>query len=120
MVLATQPTAGVVIDVSSSDTSEGTLTATQITFTTGNWDTAQVVTVTGTNDFLDDGDVAYMIDVAAAVSLDTTYNGKLSPPQFVDGYTSRPIVISDRKLSPAEELPPLSETTDSGKDNDFL
>jgi hypothetical protein len=39
-----------------------------------NWATAQTVTVTGVNDDLDDGDVAYTI-VTAATSADTIYNG---------------------------------------------
>ena len=39
-----------------------------------NWNTAQTVTVTGVNDDLDDGDVAYTI-VTAATSTDTIYNG---------------------------------------------
>ena len=30
-----------------------------LTFTTANWNTAQTVTVTGVDDCLDDGDIAY-------------------------------------------------------------
>ena len=36
---------------------------------------AQTVTVTGVDDALDDGDVAYTIVTAAATSTDVTYNG---------------------------------------------
>ena len=35
-----------------------------ITFTTGNWDTAQTVTVTGVNDDLDDGNISVTIALA--------------------------------------------------------
>ena len=36
---------------------------------------AQTVTVTGVNDDLDDGDIAYSIVTAAATSSDAIYNG---------------------------------------------
>ena len=44
--------------LSSVTLTEGTVPA-SVTFTTANWNTAQTVTVTGVNDDLDDGDVAY-------------------------------------------------------------
>ena len=46
-----------------------------VTFTTANWNLAQTVTVTGVNDDLDDGDVAYTIVTAAATSSDPAYSG---------------------------------------------
>ena len=61
MVLNAQPTADVTIGLSSSDTTEGTVAPASLTFTTGNWNVAQTVTVTGVDDALDDGDVAYTI-----------------------------------------------------------
>src|SRR5262249_50433832 len=65
--------ADVTVNLSSSDTSEGTVPA-SITFTPANWNTPQTVTVTGVNDFLDDGDVAYQI-VTTVTSPDAKYNG---------------------------------------------
>ena len=61
VVLTTQPTADVTIGLSSSDTTEGTVVPASLTFTTANWNVAQTVTVTGVDDALDDGDVAYTI-----------------------------------------------------------
>ncbi len=75
VVLNSEPTADVTIAVSSSDTSEGTVAPASLTFTPANWDTAQMVTVTGVNDDVDDGDVAYTIFTAAATSSDSFYNG---------------------------------------------
>src|SRR6185295_4519537 len=75
MKLTSQPTANVVIGVSSSNTAEGTVSPSSLTFTSANWNTNQVITVTGVNDSVDDGDVAYTITTAAATSADTTYNG---------------------------------------------
>ena len=75
IVLNTQPTADVTIDISSDDTSEGTISPATVTFTTGNWDTAQTTTITGVDDSEADGDVAYNIVLDAAVSTDPNYNG---------------------------------------------
>ena len=61
VVLNSQPTADVTIAISSSDTSEGTADVSSLTFTSSNWDVAQTVTVTGVDDDVVDGDVAYTI-----------------------------------------------------------
>ncbi len=76
VVLDSQPTANVVIGVSSSDASEGTVTPASLTFTTSNWDMAQEITVTGVDDNLTDGDQSYNIVLAAAVSTDSNYSGE--------------------------------------------
>ncbi|HYM82454.1 MAG TPA: OmpA family protein [Candidatus Limnocylindria bacterium] len=75
VVLVTQPTANVTIGLSSSDLTEGTVAPASVTFTNGDWSTAQTVTVTGVNDDLDDGDILYSILTAAATSADAGYNG---------------------------------------------
>jgi hypothetical protein len=75
VVLLTQPSANVVIPVSSNDTTEGTVAITDLTFTNGNWSTPQVVTVTGVNDDVDDGDIAYTIVLGSTTSADSGYNG---------------------------------------------
>ncbi|MBO9664109.1 choice-of-anchor U domain-containing protein [Dokdonella sp.] len=79
VVLRTQPTADVTIALSSSDTGEGTVAPSSVTFTAANWNTAQSVTVTGVDDALGDGDVAYTIITAAAVSADANYAGLDAP-----------------------------------------
>ena len=65
------------IGLSSSDTTEGTVAPASLTFTTANWNTPQTVTVTGVNDGIDDGDVAYTIVTAAATSSDANYSGAM-------------------------------------------
>ena len=55
VVLTTQPNSNVVIDVSSDDTDEATVSPSSLTFTTGNWNSAQTVTVTGVADNAVDG-----------------------------------------------------------------
>ena len=46
-----------------------------LTFTTANWNVPQTVTVTGVDDAVDDGDMAYTIVTAPATSTDPNYNG---------------------------------------------
>ena len=75
VVLDSEPTASVSIGVSSSDTTEGTVSTTTLMFTSTTWDAAQTVTVTGVDDSVDDGDQTYTIELAAAVSTDPNYSG---------------------------------------------
>jgi subtilisin family serine protease len=73
--LNTQPMADVLIPVDSSDAMEGTASPASLVFTSENWNTAQTVTVTGVDDLIDDGDVAYSVLLGAAVSDDAFYSG---------------------------------------------
>ena len=73
--LNSQPSASVSIGFSSSNPSQGVVSPTALTFNSSNWTTNQVVTVTGVDDFIDDGDITYTIITAPATSADTNYNG---------------------------------------------
>ena len=75
VVLTSQPAANVMIGLSSSNTSEGTVNPASLTFTPGNWSLPQTVTLTGIDDFVDDGDIPYTILTAAAVSSDSNFSG---------------------------------------------
>ncbi len=61
IVLRTEPAADVTVAFSSNDLTEGDITSLPLTFTAGNWYTPQAVTITGLDDHLLDGDVAYTI-----------------------------------------------------------
>src|SRR5262249_14919143 len=74
VVLNTQPSANVTIGLSSSDLTEGTVAPASLTFTTANWNVAQTVTVTGVDDAIVDGNIAYTIVTAPATSTDGNYN----------------------------------------------
>jgi hypothetical protein len=74
VVLNSQPSANVTISVSSSDTTEGTVSTGTLAFTTGNWFTPQSVQVTGADDAVQDGNVPFTVDLSAASS-DTVYDG---------------------------------------------
>ena len=73
--LSSQPTADVTINLSSSDPDEGTVTTPSVTFTTANWNVDQIVTVTGADDVLVDGNQTFDVVTAPAVSTDLNYNG---------------------------------------------
>ncbi|MBK8170390.1 MAG: integrin [Sandaracinaceae bacterium] len=75
LVLTSEPTDNVSISLMSSDTTEGTVSPMNVTFTTANWSMPQTVTITGVNDFVMDGDVAYTIVTGNAVSADARYSG---------------------------------------------
>jgi hypothetical protein len=75
VVLSAAPSANVTVAVSSSDTTEGTVSTSLLTFTPLNWSTAQVVTVTGVNDRFVDGNIGYTVVLNAAVSADARYSG---------------------------------------------
>ena len=64
VVLNVQPTSDVVISVVSSDTGEATVSAGTLTFTNGNWDTPQTITITGVDDDPIDGDQTATVTVS--------------------------------------------------------
>jgi len=73
--LTTQPAANVTVNLSSSDTTEGTISPSSLTFTPLNWNQDQTNTITGVDDFVDDGNIAYSIITGVASSSDANYNG---------------------------------------------
>ena len=75
IVLASQPTGNVTVGLSSSNTAEGTVSPSSLTFTSANWNVPQVATVTGVSSGPSNGNVAYTIVTAAATSSDPLFNG---------------------------------------------
>lgn len=65
--LTAQPTSPVTFSLETSDPSEGTITPTELTIPPNQWNTPQTVTVTGINDFIDDGDIDYQVTVGVTV-----------------------------------------------------
>jgi len=75
VVLATQPTANVTIAVSSSAPGEAQANVGSVVFTPASWATPQIVTVTGIDDLIVDGDRNWTIVLAPAVTTDPRYSG---------------------------------------------
>jgi large repetitive protein len=75
IVLNSKPTAGVSLMVSSSRPGEGTVSPSQVAFTTTNWSAPQTVTIKGADDDVADGNQTYRVVLGAALSNDAKYNG---------------------------------------------
>ncbi len=73
----TQPAGGNTVQValSSSDTSEVTVSPANLSWNNGNWTTAQTVTVTPVDDNLTDGAIPYTINIDPAASTEASYSG---------------------------------------------
>lgn len=81
VALATQPLSSVSVDLASSDPTEAKISSggapadnLTLTFTTGNWDTGQQVTITGQDDALVDGNIAYTVTIATTDETDNKYD----------------------------------------------
>ena len=108
VVLNSQPTANVTVSLTSSNTNEGTLSTTTLTFTAANWNSPQTVTVTGVNDFLV-GNITYAINFSVA-SADPDYGGMTVPSLSVTNidndtyntiYVDTTSDVNDTGLDPA-------------------
>jgi cysteine-rich repeat protein len=71
--LRSMPSASVTIPIASNKPEEGAASVTELVFTPANYDQPQTVTVTGQDDFVDDGDVAYAVVLSPATSTDAGY-----------------------------------------------
>ncbi|MCB1052742.1 MAG: IPTL-CTERM sorting domain-containing protein [Acidobacteria bacterium] len=74
-VLAAQPVMDVSFTLSSNDPSEASVLPTTLTFTNGNWNLPQMVTVTGLDDAIQDGNIAYRIISTPISSMDPYWDG---------------------------------------------
>ncbi len=107
VVLETEPTADVVIVVESSDTTEGTVLPTRLTFTSLDWDQEQTITVSGVDDAVVDGNTIFSITFTVsstdigyddmdvgALSLSNIDNDTEQPEQTAGGGWFPPPAIS--------------------------
>ncbi|MDE0613404.1 MAG: fibronectin type III domain-containing protein [bacterium] len=96
--LATQPTATVTVSLSSDDPGAASVPAGDLTFTTGNWNTAQTVTVTGVQD--DDAEDEAPTITAAAASADTQYDAQTAEVEIdVDDDETAALLVSSGVLT---------------------
>ncbi|MEO0601727.1 MAG: right-handed parallel beta-helix repeat-containing protein, partial [Myxococcota bacterium] len=73
VVLDTLPLADVSIALSVDDATEVDVTPSTLTFTPATWNVLQTVTVTGLDDDVDDGDIAWTLTIDPAASTDLEY-----------------------------------------------
>jgi hypothetical protein len=79
VALTAAPTADVQVPVRVSDATEATVSPGSLMFTPSNWSVPQIVTVTGLDDTIDDGDIAYSLTLRPADSRDSSYHGLTTP-----------------------------------------
>jgi hypothetical protein len=103
VVLNTQPTSPVTINLSSTNPAEGSLSASALTFNAANWNVAQLVTVTGLNDGMANGNQIYQINGTAS-SADASYNGLTTTPVTVTNIDTNTagFVVSPTGLTTSE------------------
>ena len=76
IALDTPPSASVTFPLESSVTAEGTVSPASLTFTPANWNTGQLVTVTGVDDGnVHDGTKAYKVTIKTPTTTDANYLG---------------------------------------------
>ena len=112
MALNFAPSANVVVKLTTNNSNEGIVSPTSLTFTTVNWKAPQVVTVSGLNDAVADGDQPFDVVTAPAESGDVAYN-KLDPPDV--SVTNVDDDSPGITVKPAEGL----VTTEAGGDAKF-
>ncbi|RIV42964.1 gliding motility-associated C-terminal domain-containing protein [Flagellimonas pelagia] len=97
------PINNVILDIVSGDTSEGTVDLSQLTFTTGNWDTPQTVTVTGVDDAIVDGTQTYDITISVNGSSAISYLLVGSQTVSVENTNDDSVVVSIDDPTPVDE-----------------
>jgi hypothetical protein len=75
VTLTAEPSGNVSFSLGSTDTGEGTVSPSTLTFLTSNWDTPQPVTITGVDDAIIDLGVPFTITLGTASSSDPNYHG---------------------------------------------
>ena len=86
VVLDSQPSANVTLTLSDNDNSE-VLYPSSVVFSTGNWSTAQTVTLTGKDDYIDDGNQNTLLTLTPS-SGDGNYNSPTLSAQTVTATTT--------------------------------
>ena len=76
--LKSEPTANVILSINSSNTAEGTVSPSSLLFSRNNWNTSQAVTVTGVDDYYDNGSTLFSIIIGSPATSDTNYSAKPS------------------------------------------
>ena len=114
--LGSQPTTQVTIPLLVSDSTEGTITPTSISFLSNDWFIPKTVSVNPVSDNIVDGDVIYQINISPAISADPLYSSFVNPL----GNNTVTVTNRDATLAGINITPPrlggLFRTSESGVD----
>ena len=109
--LNTQLTDSVTIPLRSDNVKEGVLDKSSLTFTPTNWNVAQVITITGVDDRVNDGNIAYKIIADPVVSNDLIYRDLGKNPNVYSYLNNKDDDQAGITVTP---LTPLVVTEDGG------
>ena len=109
VALQAQPSSNVVINISSTDTTEGVMAERRLIFTPDNYDREQTIAMTGVDDNIVDGDIPYRALTENAVSEDSVYN--LLTVSNVD-------IVNEDNDEPGIEITLLSENNRTSEGGD--
>ncbi|MFY9151922.1 MAG: tandem-95 repeat protein [Prolixibacteraceae bacterium] len=109
--LTSIPTSDVVIGLSSSKNTEGSIFDTSLTFTSLDWNVPQIVLVTGQDDVVFDGDINYTIITSPVSSVDPNYNG-LNPDDV-------PVINEDNEVAGIVLSKAVATTNENGSTDEF-
>jgi Ca2+-binding RTX toxin-like protein len=109
--LSRKPTANVTVNFVSSDTTEGTVSVSSLTFTPANFDTVQTLTVTGVDDAIVDGNIAYSIRTTFT-SEDPFFGSTVDPIDLSLSNTDND--VAPRPTPPTPPTTPTTPTTPAG------
>ncbi len=108
--LESEPTENIVIPLTNSDPSEGTLSTPELVFTPQDWDMPREVTVRGVDDGLRDGTQGYLITLEDARSGDRFYSGFTPSPRIIslrnEDNEPPPPQLQPPQLQPPQPPPP--------------
>jgi hypothetical protein len=115
--LNTVPNGNVVIAVASQNTPKATVSASTLTFTTGNWNTPQPVTVTGVDNAINDGtvQVTIAVDVDTIATADTSGYQLLQPADVSDVTMN----VTDNDLAGVTVTPGTTTFSENGGTGSF-
>ena len=74
VMLSSVPSKNVTVPLSLDPGGQASLAASALTFTKNNWDVPQTVTVTGLDDFIDDGTVSFYVILGSTISSDNNFD----------------------------------------------
>ena len=105
--LNSKPNGTVTVGLTSTNTKEGIVSPGSVSFTADNWNAPRVVTVTGVDDPVADGNQPFKIITGVATGTDTSGYVGLNPPDVS-------VTNTDNDSAGFTVLPPTVATTESG------
>ncbi|MBQ8037144.1 MAG: hypothetical protein IJ268_09140, partial [Proteobacteria bacterium] len=83
-LLSVEPTEDVILKLTSTNTKEGKVSPASIKFDAANWNEAHTITVTGIDDLVEDGNIAYQLNIAVETNDPNFKDLKVDPIDLIN------------------------------------